>query len=69
LQGSEVEGAGLRQPTFSQRLAQLREHALGKVIYFRLANNEVVALALRAVLRYEVLATTTVSTDRHDAGQ
>lgn len=54
----------LRQQTLSQQLARLREDALGKIIYCRLAYNEVI------VLFYELRPTTSVSTDApNDAGQ
>jgi hypothetical protein len=46
----------------SQQLAKLREGALGKIIYCRLAYKEVIVLLYE--LRPEALATTTVSTDR-----
>jgi hypothetical protein len=46
----------------SQQLAKLREGALGKIIYCRLAYKEVIVLLYE--LRSEALATTTVSTDR-----
>jgi ArsR family transcriptional regulator len=52
----------LRQQTLSQRIARLREDAFGKIIYCRLAYNEVIVLFYE--LRPEALATTTVSTDR-----
>jgi ArsR family transcriptional regulator, virulence genes transcriptional regulator len=54
----------LRQQTSSQQLARLREDPLGKIIYCRLAYNEVI------VLFYELRPTTSVSTDApNDAGQ